>query len=271
MTTLENIKAKIAKLQAQAEAIAKKQSSKVIAEIHDLMASHGVTIAEIEAHAGGKPGRKPAGDRATTGTVAVKYRDPKSGATWSGRGRAPAWIANVKDRNRFLVDGTEEQPAATAKKVGKVGNYVRGPQAAKYRDPQSGATWSGRGRAPAWLADAKDRTAFLIDGAGEGDAETKVAAAKKGAGKKVATKKVASKKVASKKAAAKKGAAKTVATKKVAAKKGAVAAKKSPAKKAATKKTAAKKAAVRASTVAAEAPAQAAAPANGATGESTAA
>jgi DNA-binding protein H-NS len=23
------------------------------------------------------------------------YQDPKSGATWSGRGRAPEWIANI--------------------------------------------------------------------------------------------------------------------------------------------------------------------------------
>jgi len=35
------------------------------------------------------------------------------------------------------------------------------PSAAKYRDPISGATWSGRGRAPRWL-DAKDRTKFAI-------------------------------------------------------------------------------------------------------------
>ena len=36
-----------------------------------------------------------------------------------------------------------------------------GPVAAKYRDPQSGATWTGRGRAPRWLAD-QDREKFLI-------------------------------------------------------------------------------------------------------------
>lgn len=34
-------------------------------------------------------------------------------------------------------------------------NYVRGPQPALYRDPKTGATWSGRGRAPAWLADLR--------------------------------------------------------------------------------------------------------------------
>ncbi|WP_408468024.1 H-NS family nucleoid-associated regulatory protein [Paraburkholderia sp. RL17-380-BIE-A] len=32
----------------------------------------------------------------------------------------------------------------------------KGPQPAKYRDPKSGATWSGRGPAPVWLSGAKD-------------------------------------------------------------------------------------------------------------------
>ncbi|MGY6122186.1 H-NS family nucleoid-associated regulatory protein (plasmid) [Paraburkholderia strydomiana] len=30
-------------------------------------------------------------------------RDPKSGATWSGRGRAPAWMADAKDQKKFLI------------------------------------------------------------------------------------------------------------------------------------------------------------------------
>lgn len=32
---------------------------------------------------------------------------------------------------------------------------------ARYRDPASGSTWSGRGRVPTWLI-GKDRRAFLI-------------------------------------------------------------------------------------------------------------
>ncbi|SAL50290.1 histone family protein nucleoid-structuring protein H-NS [Caballeronia cordobensis] len=31
-----------------------------------------------------------------------KYRDPVTGATWSGRGREPQWIAGL-DRNQFLT------------------------------------------------------------------------------------------------------------------------------------------------------------------------
>jgi DNA-binding protein H-NS len=58
-----------------------------------------------------------------------------------------------------------KQPAkkASLKVVGtkkRKGNYPRGPQPAKYRDPESGAEWSGRGKAPAWIVGDKD--AFLI-------------------------------------------------------------------------------------------------------------
>lgn len=35
---------------------------------------------------------------------------------------------------------------------------------AKYRNPATGDTWTGHGRPPAWIAGAKDREAFLIDG-----------------------------------------------------------------------------------------------------------
>jgi DNA-binding protein H-NS len=37
----------------------------------------------------------------------------------------------------------------------------RGPVAAKYRDPQTGDTWSGRGRTPNWMK-GKSKDSFLI-------------------------------------------------------------------------------------------------------------
>lgn len=36
----------------------------------------------------------------------------------------------------------------------------------KYRNPQTGDTWTGRGRPPAWIVGAKNREAFLIGGDG---------------------------------------------------------------------------------------------------------
>ncbi|MDR6420519.1 DNA-binding protein H-NS [Paraburkholderia phenoliruptrix] len=216
MATLESLQAKIQKLQAQAEALAAKKSSAVIEKIRSLMTEHGLTTGDIDAHANGKKrGPKP-GAKATAKSYAsaAKYRDPKTGATWSGHGRAPGWITNVKDRSKFLIEGNAVSSAPAAKKSAKAGNYVRGPQPALYRDPKTGATWSGRGRAPAWLAGAKDHTRFLIAGQGEGAAAPKTAAVKKA----VAKKAVAKKAPAAKKSAAKKAVSAKASTERATAK-----------------------------------------------------
>ncbi len=228
MATLKALHARIAKLQAQAETIAKRESSAIMDRIRELMETHRLTPDDIAAHFGKRtPGRK--GNVATKASgykVAPKYANPKTGATWTGRGRAPEWIANVKDRSKFLIDGKGARSATLSTQKSKQGNYVRGPQAPKYRDPASGATWSGRGPAPAWLASVKDRTRFLIaDGAASG------APAKKSVAKKSASKKTSAKK--------------TTAAKKSAAKKAPSATKRAPARKtAAAKKSAGKQAAV---------------------------
>ncbi|MFL9898891.1 H-NS family nucleoid-associated regulatory protein [Paraburkholderia fungorum] len=168
-TTLEAIQAKMDKLKAQADALLAKQSSGVIEKIRELMAKHGLTTADIDGHAVGKRSGKKVGAKTLVEASAtvVKYRDPKSSATWSGHGRAPGWIAAAKNRDKFLVDGsTATTKPASVSKAKTAGNYVRGAQPAMYRDSKSGATWSGRGRAPAWLANVKDRSKFLIaDGA----------------------------------------------------------------------------------------------------------
>jgi len=244
MTTLESLQAKIQKLQAQADALLAKKSSAVIEKIKSLMAEHGLTTADIDSHAGRKkPGPKPGAKAAngaaqvtgkTKGKLPPKYLNPKTGETWSGHARPPAWIANVKDRSKFLIAGggqatvaVSEGTAGKAKPAGKktasksasrtkvVGNYVRGPQPAKYRDPKSGATWSGRGPAPAWLAGAKDRSRFLIDGATAADKKLVV---KKAVVKKTtAVKKAAGRKAIGGKSPAKKAAAKTAPSQKVTA------------------------------------------------------
>ncbi|MBB3261628.1 DNA-binding protein H-NS [Paraburkholderia bannensis] len=244
MATLDSIQAKIAKLQAQAEAIVVSKSTVVLNKIRDLMDKHGISVADVDAHVGKRRGRKAAGT--TSAASAAKYRDPKSGATWTGHGRAPQWIANAKDRNKFLVEGAAQAAAPQKAEAKRAGNYKRGPQPALYRDPKSGATWSGRGRAPAWIANAKDRTRFLIADADSKTVETpaakKPATAKKGA----AAKKAASAKQAT--AAEKAAPAKKASTAKKAepikalrtaketttAKKATVTKKTSPAKKATT-------------------------------------
>ncbi|WP_310637533.1 H-NS histone family protein [Delftia acidovorans] len=52
---------------------------------------------------------------------------------------------------------TEEDVFRTGKRKSPAGAGV-----AKYRDPSTGATWTGRGKPPNWIKDAVDRTAFEI-------------------------------------------------------------------------------------------------------------
>lgn len=68
------------------------ERGEVITAIREKMRLHEITIAELQDYS-----PKRARQRAE-----VRYRDPDSGATWSGRGKPPRWIAG-KDRAAFQV------------------------------------------------------------------------------------------------------------------------------------------------------------------------
>jgi DNA-binding protein H-NS len=280
MPTLEQIQAKLKKLQAQADALIARKAQVAVDQIRDLMLKHGLTTEDIEARAkarraaGGLNGHAGSGKAkgASAGKAIAKYRDHKTGATWTGHGRAPGWIASVKDRTQFLIEGASELKSAAKAAVthakGSKGQ-PKGAQPPKYINPKTGATWSGRGPAPAWLATVKDRTKFLIESASAAAADVGQAAKKAGKVKSAAAGGVVSKKAAARKVVAKKAATakKTVAKKatsaagKVAAKKGAAkpAAKKSAATKAA-RKAPVRKVAAKSKAVATSATSAAAAP-----------
>jgi DNA-binding protein H-NS len=121
MKSYKAIRAQIAKLEQQAETLRQTQVKAVIAQLKKTIDEYGLTAEElglgaVKAKAKALRGvRKAAGTRKSVG--AAKYRDPKSGQTWTGRGRPPAWIVNVKDRDAFLIGAApaaapEAQPAA---------------------------------------------------------------------------------------------------------------------------------------------------------------
>ena len=84
-------------LEAQIEAARKAANADAIAKVKELVAEFGLTAQDI--FGGAKRGRKAGG---STNTVAPKYRDPATGATWTGRGKAPKWIEG-KDRAQFAI------------------------------------------------------------------------------------------------------------------------------------------------------------------------
>lgn len=68
----------------------------VVAEIREKIALYGLTPEEVFGRPRGARGPSK-GTKATP-----KYRDPESGATWTGRGKPPLWIAG-KERETFLI------------------------------------------------------------------------------------------------------------------------------------------------------------------------
>lgn len=86
--------------------------------------------------------------------VAVKYRNPATGETWSGRGIKARWLANAiaagKKLEDFLIGGAAKPAIKVSVKARS--SAMKGRKvAAKYKHPKSGDTWSGRGSKPRWL------------------------------------------------------------------------------------------------------------------------
>ncbi len=184
MSKLTALKKQIAALEAQAERIAKAEMSSAIARIKDIMSEFNLTIEHLTQTVTGKRAAKKT--KAKKASVA-KYVDPKTGKTWSGFGRAPAWIAGAKNRDAFLVGkGAAAEPAAKAPAASK-------KVAAKTAKAVKVAKKAVKPVAKKAVAAAKK--AAVVEAA-------PVAAKKKPAAKKASAKKSAPKKSASKRAAA---------------------------------------------------------------------
>lgn len=72
-----------------------------------------------------------------------------------------AALADV--RAKIAAFSFTERELGLQTKASRGAPVSRKPSAAVYRDPESGTTWSGRGRTPAWII-GQDRTRFLIQG-----------------------------------------------------------------------------------------------------------
>ena len=75
----------------------KNEIAAAVAKVRELVAEYGLSAQDVFPS---RPGRSGAPKAATK--VAAKYRDPATGQTWTGRGKAPKWIEG-KDRHAFLI------------------------------------------------------------------------------------------------------------------------------------------------------------------------
>lgn len=99
MPTLKELLAQREALQDQLNVARQRQAEIVLAEIVAKMGEYKISLAELMGH----NSRVKATVAVAATTAIPKYRDAVSGATWSGRGRAPHWIVD-KNREDFLVN-----------------------------------------------------------------------------------------------------------------------------------------------------------------------
>lgn len=93
MTSLKELMAARAKLETDIANARKVEAQAALQNVHELVAEFGFTAQQVFPW------------RPAPAKVQAKYRDEKSGATWTGRGKPPRWIAG-KDREDFLIEKT---------------------------------------------------------------------------------------------------------------------------------------------------------------------
>ena len=94
MTTYQDLLKQRDALDAQIAEVRKGELANAVSQARQLVQEFGLTAQDIF---GGIRQSKVKGT-----TVPAKYRDPSTGATWSGRGKPPLWIAG-KDRAQFAI------------------------------------------------------------------------------------------------------------------------------------------------------------------------
>jgi DNA-binding protein H-NS len=91
-STIAELVTELSRLESQFEEAKLAKRSAIIAEMQQIIQTLNISARELGLgrYPGGRLPRPP------------KYRDPATGATWSGRGREPRWILG-KDRSAFRI------------------------------------------------------------------------------------------------------------------------------------------------------------------------
>jgi len=98
MATLQELIAQKEALEAEIATTRQRELADAIAQVKSLVEANGLTATDIF----GTGARRAKSGEKKTGKVAAKYKDPISGATWSGRGLAPKWLAG-KNKEDYAI------------------------------------------------------------------------------------------------------------------------------------------------------------------------
>ncbi len=99
MISIEDLIKQKEALEKQIQEAQRAARTEALTKVKELMAVHGLTVADLA----GKAGVKVVGADAPK-KVAAKYRNPVDGQTWTGRGLKPKWLAQALAEGKSLDD-----------------------------------------------------------------------------------------------------------------------------------------------------------------------
>jgi DNA-binding protein H-NS len=97
--SLSDLRSTLAKVEAEIPRARAREAQAVREQVSKLLEAKGLKLSDVMGASG-------SARRSTRGqSVPPKYRDPKSGATWAGRGRSPRWF-DKRHTEKFQVGET---------------------------------------------------------------------------------------------------------------------------------------------------------------------
>lgn len=109
MATLQELLAQREELEKQISSTQNAERSDAITKVKALMAEYNLSIEDLQKTTRGPRKDEQHADLSARGskkgsTVAPKYKDPESGATWSGRGLKPKWLQAAIASGKEVAD-----------------------------------------------------------------------------------------------------------------------------------------------------------------------
>jgi DNA-binding protein H-NS len=100
MPTLSELIAQKTAIEKQITAARQREVGDAVAKVRALVDEYQLTAADI--FTGSKTKKTAKTGNKTASKVAAKYKNPETGATWTGRGITPKWLAG-KNKADFLI------------------------------------------------------------------------------------------------------------------------------------------------------------------------
>jgi DNA-binding protein H-NS len=92
---LENLVAQREEIEKQIREIRAAEQDEALAKVRNLIRLHNISLNDVFERKNATPAARK---------VAPKYRDPDTGTTWTGRGRAPLWF-DASRKHIFEIGG----------------------------------------------------------------------------------------------------------------------------------------------------------------------